>query len=164
MMRNTQNSNRWKVVRIAIFAVAAIMVLYIGINWITAKISAFPQGTPASIEVVVQDSPDNYGVAPYFILRDVNGRQITAFGEVHLTLMTNAYPVNGYQTVYDRTFPITPGNFISGARGNGSERVIVCTFGKIPTEYVSRMSGKAYITFTLNDGTMIKAKDSVWFP
>jgi hypothetical protein len=131
-----------------------------------AKAILEAEPSPVSAELTVQRSDDNYGVEPYFILKNSNGEEVGSTGKAHIVLTVKDYGNDTENTVYDQTIDVTYGAFSVGTRGIGAFKRDATFFrlGKIGTEKLSNENGNAYLTFTSHRGEIVKAKEFVSYP
>lgn len=122
--------------------------------------------SPVSAELSVQTSSDNYGVEPYFILKDSSDQEIGSTGRARLILTVKDYANDTESTVYDQTIDVSYGAFSIGTRGIGAFKrgATFFKFKKISTEKLSGENGHAYLTFVSHRGEVIKAKEFTSYP
>lgn len=129
-----------------------------------AELNAEP--SPVSAELSIQRSGDNYGVEPYFILKDSSDQEIGSTGRARLMLTVKNYANDTESTVYDQTIDVSYGAFSIGTRGIGAFKrgATFFKFKKIGTEKLSGENGHAYLTFVSHRGEVIKAKEFTSYP
>lgn len=139
---------------------------YIAREKAEAKAVLDAEPSPVSAELTVQRSDDNYGVEPYFILKDSAGQEIGSTGKAHIVLTVKNYQDDTESTVYDKTIDVQYGQFTSGTRGIGAFKrdAVFFKLGKVGTENVANENGTAYFTFTSHRGEVVKAKEFVSYP
>lgn len=123
--------------------------------------------TPSEVELVVLRSDDNYGIEPYFILKTAFDEEVAVTGKARLVLTVKDYGDDTERTVYDQTFTVDARyDYSEGTRGLGAFQrdALFFRIPKIGTENLSNESGNAYLTFTSSQGTVVKAKDYVFYP
>lgn len=123
---------------------------------------------PTQAEIVVQTTPDNYGIELYMILTDYTGEQIAVTGKARVKLTVKGYGTYGeYETnVFDETYEVYAEGFTPGTRGLGAFKrdALFYKLGRIDTSNISGEYGNAYLTFTDSQGRIVKAKDFVSYP
>lgn len=123
---------------------------------------------PTQAEIVVQTTPDNYGIELYMILTDYTGEQIAVTGEARVKLTVKGYGAYGeYEnSVFDEVYEVYAESFTPGTRGLGAFKrdALFYKLGRINTSNVSGEYGNVYLTFTDSQGRVVKAKDFVSYP
>lgn len=122
---------------------------------------------PASAELTVQDTPDNYGVALFLTLRDAEGQEMSGVGRANVTAFEGSTAEG--EPLWSGDYRLVPASFTKGTRGQGpfQQDAYFARLGSATTQQLFGKTGQ-YMTFrvifTPDKGAEVIAKESHSLP